>query len=264
MQKKPPYPEPPLVPVSRPGDLWLCAGHRILCGDATCAADVARLLEAAAPLLMVTDPPYGVEYDPEWREQAGLGQPRQTGTVPNDDRVDWSAAYRLFPGDVLYVWARRKQTIRGAPIHAVMGEDRSGLARLRLVRPVRAIPDRTQPRRARRFAHEQRREAPAGGSPDIPSTGGIPAENPVAGAKPQVAGLETGTSGTKVWGLLLHPGWTEHKSRSNLGRSKARERGVESEFVKLADLQGQQLLIPGGPVDRPVHQQAKSFRLSGS
>jgi DNA modification methylase len=99
-----PIPEPPLVPVSRSGDLWLCCGHRILCGDATCAADVARLLEAAAPLLMVTDPPYGVEYDPEWREQAGLGQPRQTGTVLNDDRVDWSAAYRLFPGDVLYVW----------------------------------------------------------------------------------------------------------------------------------------------------------------
>jgi DNA modification methylase len=53
---------------------------------------------------MVTDPPYGVDYDPEWREHAGLGRQRQTGVVPNDDRVDWTPAYRLFGGDVAYVW----------------------------------------------------------------------------------------------------------------------------------------------------------------
>jgi DNA modification methylase len=53
---------------------------------------------------MLTDPPYGVGYDPQWREQAGLGKQRQTGAVINDDRVDWSAAYKLFPGDVAYVW----------------------------------------------------------------------------------------------------------------------------------------------------------------
>jgi DNA modification methylase len=53
---------------------------------------------------MVTDPPYGVEYSPDWREQAGLGKQRQTGTVTNDNRTDWAPAYRLFPGDVIYVW----------------------------------------------------------------------------------------------------------------------------------------------------------------
>jgi DNA modification methylase len=53
---------------------------------------------------MVTDPPYGVELDPQWRERAGLGRQRQTGTIPNDDRVDWTAAYQLFTGDVAYVW----------------------------------------------------------------------------------------------------------------------------------------------------------------
>jgi hypothetical protein len=56
---------------------------------------------------MVTDPPYGVDYDPNWRERAGLGRQRQTGTVANDQQVDWSAAYRLFPGDVAYVWHAR-------------------------------------------------------------------------------------------------------------------------------------------------------------
>ncbi len=90
--------------VTRLGDLWILGTHRVLCGDATSTEGVGRLFGSAAPALMVTDPPYGVEYDPGWRERAGLGAPRQSGAVANDDRVDWTAAYRLFPGDVAYVW----------------------------------------------------------------------------------------------------------------------------------------------------------------
>jgi hypothetical protein len=97
-------PELPEHPVTVPGDLWLCGSHRVLCADATVPDAVARLLGDTKPLLMVTDPPWGVEYDPQWRERAGLGRQRQVGTVCNDDQVDWSAAYRLFPGDVAYVW----------------------------------------------------------------------------------------------------------------------------------------------------------------
>ena len=97
-------PEQPPVPVSVPGDLWICGAHRVLCGDATEATAVDRLLGTAVPALMITDPPYGVNYDPLWREEAGLGAQRQTGTVQNDDRVDWSEAFALFPGDVAYVW----------------------------------------------------------------------------------------------------------------------------------------------------------------
>jgi hypothetical protein len=97
------------VTVSRPGDVWICGEdarrqHRVACGDATVAEDVTHLLGPARPALMTTDPPYGVQYDPRWREQAGLGRPRQTGKVVNDDRIDWSAAYQLFPGDTAYVW----------------------------------------------------------------------------------------------------------------------------------------------------------------
>jgi DNA modification methylase len=91
-------------PVSAAGDVWLCDRHRVVCSDATTAKDVAQLLHGLHPTLMVTDPPYGVDYDPMWREQAGLGKQRQTGVVTNDDRVDWSEAYALFPGDVAYVW----------------------------------------------------------------------------------------------------------------------------------------------------------------
>ena len=97
-------PEPPAVPVSRPGDLWLLGPHRLLCGDATSAADVARLLGGVRPHLMVTDPPYGVNYDPDWRNRAGLSTTKRTGKVANDDRADWREAWALFPGDVAYVW----------------------------------------------------------------------------------------------------------------------------------------------------------------
>ena len=52
-----------------PGDLWLLGKHRLLCGDSTNADDVERVLDGVKPHLLVTDPPYGVSYDPAWREQ---------------------------------------------------------------------------------------------------------------------------------------------------------------------------------------------------
>jgi DNA modification methylase len=101
----------PEIPVSRSGDLWLLGskgpgGHRVLCGDATSSADATRLLSGQPyPFLMVSDPPYGVDLEPEWREQAGLNpRTRQGGKVVNDDRSDWSDAWALFPGHVAYVW----------------------------------------------------------------------------------------------------------------------------------------------------------------
>ena len=102
-------PEPGPNPVSRPGDLWILGAHRLLCGDSTAQGDVARLLGPVAPGLMVTDPPYGVNYDPGWRNEAARAgkiafAARREGRVSNDDRADWSGAWALFPGPVAYVW----------------------------------------------------------------------------------------------------------------------------------------------------------------
>ncbi len=97
-------PNTPEDPVSRPGDLWVLGNHRLLCGDSTVATDVERVLGTVKPLLMVTDPPYGVEYDPGWRNQAGAAKTKRTGKVLNDDRADWRDVWALFPGDVAYVW----------------------------------------------------------------------------------------------------------------------------------------------------------------
>jgi len=102
-------PEPLPVPVSQTGDIWLLGNHRLMCGDATKADDVAVLLDGAEPHLMVTDPPYGVEYDPDWRNRADRanGKPygaSAVGIVGNDDRANWEVAWKLFPGDVVYAW----------------------------------------------------------------------------------------------------------------------------------------------------------------
>ena len=66
--------------------------------------EFARLLAGATPCLMVTDPPYGVNYQPAFRHTAYPRQRTAVGRVTNDTQADWAAAYALFPGDVAYVW----------------------------------------------------------------------------------------------------------------------------------------------------------------
>jgi len=124
------------APRTKPGDLWALGDHRLLCGDATNPADVARLLDGAAPTLLATDPPYGVQLDQTWRDGVynalgpaeapymrtdgqleGEDATRATGgrrgrtrghrntTLSGDTRVDWSEAFALVPSlQVGYVW----------------------------------------------------------------------------------------------------------------------------------------------------------------
>src|ERR1700688_2120544 len=115
----------PVHPVTGAGDLWLCGPHRVLCGDATDAAVVLRLLSEHQPFLMVTDPPYGIELDSEWRDRAGLNgrgvaepscqKSRTKGhretTICGDTRADWSEAFALVPSlEVGYIWHASKFT----------------------------------------------------------------------------------------------------------------------------------------------------------
>ena len=94
---------------TRLGDLWAIPAsnggfHRLLCGDATREEDVKRLLAGATPNIMVTDPPYGVDYDPKWRSEQLHSSIARDREVMNDDRADWTPAWALFPGNVVYCW----------------------------------------------------------------------------------------------------------------------------------------------------------------
>ncbi len=121
-EEAPPLPD---HPVARAGDLWLCGSHRVLCGSSTEPEAVSRLLGDRKPFLMVTDPPYGIELDSEWRDKAGLNgcgaaepsymKHRTTGheatKISGDTRADWSEAFALVPSlEVAYVWHASKFT----------------------------------------------------------------------------------------------------------------------------------------------------------
>ena len=94
-----------VAPIAKLGEVYALGNHRIMCGDSTNPEHVKKLLNGATPSLMVTDPPYGVNYAPEKREHIkGRGTVNIREQVVNDDRYDWSKAYSLFVGDVAYVW----------------------------------------------------------------------------------------------------------------------------------------------------------------
>lgn len=121
-------PDLPVNPVTRLGDVWLLGKHRLVCGDSTEAAAVELALAGAKPHLMVTDPPYGVDYDANWRNEAegvgGFGNPAKArsgfksscaiGVVINDSRADWREAWSRFQGDVAYVWHASLHTHKAA------------------------------------------------------------------------------------------------------------------------------------------------------
>jgi len=97
-------PELQEIAVSAPGEIWCLGPHRLACGDATEPAVVSALLAGCVPQLMVTDPPYGVEYDPEWRHRIGVNKSDKRGKIQNDDQADWREAWALFPGEIAYIW----------------------------------------------------------------------------------------------------------------------------------------------------------------
>jgi DNA modification methylase len=94
------------------GQLWQLGDHRLICGDCTDSQVVARVMDGEKAALMVTDPPYGVEYDPKWRQEIAKDNGRwntsnttiATGEFVHDNQADWHEAWNLFSGDVAYVW----------------------------------------------------------------------------------------------------------------------------------------------------------------
>jgi DNA modification methylase len=176
----PPVPE---NPVAKLGDLWVMGKHRLICGDCTQADVVAQLLGSVKPALMVTDPPYGISLDSEWRDRAGLNgygpaeasylKHRTEGhtntSISSDTRADWSEAFALVPGlQVGYVWHASKFT----------SEVLAGLLRIGFLHHQQIIWDKTRTVLTRThywFQHEpcwyvRKKNAPWFGRPGDNST----------------------------------------------------------------------------------------------
>lgn len=102
----PPEVDEDAEPITQPGDLYELGDHRLLCGDSTKAEDVARLTAGQDVDLLVTDPPYNVEY---------VGKTADALTIQNDsmNSADFYAFLRdafaagntcLRKGAAVYIW----------------------------------------------------------------------------------------------------------------------------------------------------------------
>lgn len=109
-------PEAPADPITQPGDLWLLGKHRLLCGDSTKAEDVERLMDGETANLMVTDPPYGVDY------AGGQVNATKRERLQNDDDTEvfgkaLALAVTAVPTGSWYVWHAGKYA---EPVYAAI------------------------------------------------------------------------------------------------------------------------------------------------
>jgi hypothetical protein len=106
-------PAPPAEPISRPGDLWICGEHRVLCGDATVRADVEKLLDGELADMAFTDPPYNVNYANSAKDKLrGKNRP-----ILNDALGDgFGALLQAASANVLAVYQGRR-----LHLHVVIG-----------------------------------------------------------------------------------------------------------------------------------------------
>jgi DNA modification methylase len=97
-------PEPPVEPVTRLGDVWVCGQHRVMCGSATSVDDVQRLMAGASPDLIHTDPPYGMN---AVTKSSVLKERYKTDIIGDDNAETAKDAFRLIFGlypDAKHIW----------------------------------------------------------------------------------------------------------------------------------------------------------------
>lgn len=75
-------PEPPEIPITKPGDLWKLGEHRLICGDSTDTAVIENLMGGKKADMIFTDPPYGYSFQSNMRTQT-----EKFDVIKNDDKI---------------------------------------------------------------------------------------------------------------------------------------------------------------------------------
>lgn len=120
-------PDPPAIPITKPGDLWQLGTHRMLCGDSAQERDLKQVMGDEKPDACIMDPPYGMDWNADASRFTGgkFGnhpRGRERDNVINDDQpfdpapflkfktvVIWGLNHfcgKLPPGGVL-VWIKK-------------------------------------------------------------------------------------------------------------------------------------------------------------
>jgi len=124
-------PELPEEPTTKQGDLWVLGKHRILCGDSTNSGNIERLMDGVKADLVLTDPPYGVDY---------IGKTKNALKIQND-ATDEKALETLIKGafdiaqEISRAGAYWYATVPAGPLHLIFASDwkRRGILRQILV-----------------------------------------------------------------------------------------------------------------------------------
>jgi DNA modification methylase len=106
-------------PITKPGDIWHLGRHRLMCGDSTSAGDMAALMGAERADLIITDPPYNVDYGNAVKHDGRESQARKhngQGSAIANDNMDEESFYKFLltafenmrevcrPGAAVYVF----------------------------------------------------------------------------------------------------------------------------------------------------------------
>lgn len=105
--------EPPKEPKAKLGDIYQLGRHRLMCGDSTNVEDVEKLMNGSQADLLLTDPPYNVDYE---------GKTKEALKIENDHMGDdsfYQFLYDIFTnacavmkdGASFYVWYASKEVV---------------------------------------------------------------------------------------------------------------------------------------------------------
>lgn len=118
----------PKKPKSKRGDIYLLGDHVLMCGDATNADDMARLMDGSLADLVVTDPPYNVDYEGSNKTKSGAKAKRRNSQRPSDrilnDNMD-EEAFRTFLVDS---FSAMKSSLRAGGVFYIWHSENHGLS----------------------------------------------------------------------------------------------------------------------------------------
>lgn len=99
-------PEVPEIPVTAKGDVWVLGRHRVLCGDATVQTDIERLMNGSLADMLLTDPPYNVDYTGKTKDALKIQNDKMTDDGFRQFLVDsFSTADTVMKkGAAFYIW----------------------------------------------------------------------------------------------------------------------------------------------------------------
>ena len=97
-------PEPPAVPVTVPGDVWLLGKHRLMCGDSTSIDAVDTLMDGGKADFIYMDPPYGMNLNTNYAISNRVKGKSYSPVIGDDQDFDPSFFFEYFKDAREHFW----------------------------------------------------------------------------------------------------------------------------------------------------------------